>query len=130
MTEIKTSRKISHKLSISINPELTDAEKQEAALFIRDQINNKSIEKTMFDIPVSLTWRIADETDLLHYYTSDGGRLGDAVVKEHAKLVLSDVGLSFKPLYCAQHNKFANGGSNVNDGPNCIKDFTVFVLGS
>ena len=96
MTAFNTCRKISHMLSISINPELTDAETREIALSICEVLNNKSIEKTMFDIPVSLTWRIAYETDLLHYYTSDGGMLGDAVVKEHTKMVLSDIQTEYK----------------------------------
>jgi hypothetical protein len=91
MNAIQPRKKITHMLSTSLNTELSDAEKQDIKLAIYDVLNNISIEKTIFNVSVSITWRVTNETDLLHYYTNCGGMLGDAVVKEHTKMVLSDI---------------------------------------
>ena len=82
----------SHILNIFINEELCENEKSTIISTIYNTINNIQIDKNILDTHIPLKWRVSDETDLLHYYTSGCvGILSDIAVQEHVKMTLIDI---------------------------------------
>ena len=80
----------SHILNIKLDKSLSEDEKRIILFDIYDLINEKDIKKNISNTVISITWRVYDESDLLHYFT-DSGILSDKVVYEHTKLLLNNI---------------------------------------
>jgi hypothetical protein len=80
----------SHILNIKIDKSLSEDEKRIILFDIYDLINEKDIKKNISNTVISITWRVYDESDLLHYFT-DSGILSDKEVYEHTKLLLNNI---------------------------------------
>ena len=78
-------------LSLFINENLNQSEKNTIISTIYDKINGELIKKRVFGANVEIKWRIEDKNDLLHYYTNIYGTISDEGIFEHTKQVLSDV---------------------------------------
>lgn len=82
----------SHILNIELDGSLNESERMDILADIYRMINEKKIEKHISNADIPLTWRVYDETDLLHYYT-DAVYLEDKGVYKHTKLLLNDLKL-------------------------------------
>jgi hypothetical protein len=80
----------SHILNIKLDKSLSEDEKRIILFDIYDLINEKDIKKNISNTVISITWRVYDESDLLHYFT-DSGILSDKEVYEHTKLLLNNI---------------------------------------
>ena len=83
----------SHILIITMNDELCETEKETIIYTIYDMINDKTIEKNIEDIHISIKWMVLHKKDLLHYYTryENGIILGNNTILHHTKLILNDI---------------------------------------
>lgn len=81
----------SHVLNITIENSLNEHQKRDIMNKIYFLLNEKEIEKNIFNINVRIKWRVYNENNLLRYFTDVAGIFGDRAVKEHTKLVLQDI---------------------------------------
>ena len=82
----------SYILTIIINEELCENEKNIIISTIYNFINDKIIVKNISGNNIPITWRISNEKDLLHYYTNNFCFiLSDNLVQDHTKLLLNDI---------------------------------------
>ena len=78
----------SHILNIKIDNCLSEDEKKEILLDIRDLINEKVIIKNISNTDIGVKWRTID---FYHYFTDGNGILSDKGIYEHTKLLLNDI---------------------------------------
>lgn len=81
----------SHVLNITIENSLSEHQKRDTMNKIYYLLNEKEIEKNIFNTNVRIKWRVYNKNNLLRYFTDVAGILGDRAVKEHTKLVLQDI---------------------------------------
>ena len=81
----------SHILTIDIDKELCDDDKNEVESIIYDTINNKVIIKNVLNMNVPIKWIVSNSNDLLTYHTDVKGMLGDTAVHEHTQILLNDI---------------------------------------
>lgn len=84
-----------HILTFFISNELCESDKKDVISSIYNMLNEKEITKFIFnnnaDVSISMKWRVADETNLLQYYTDGNVLLSDMGIQAHTKMVLRDI---------------------------------------
>ena len=85
---IKLYGQFSHILTIKLDKNLSDDEKEQVLLDIYELLHNNIILKHISNTIVGLKWRTID---LHHYYTGGDGMFGDTAIHEHTKLLLNDI---------------------------------------
>jgi hypothetical protein len=78
----------SHILNIEIDKCLSEEEKKQILLDIRDLINEKDIIKNISNTNIGVKWRTID---FYHYFTDGNRILADKAIYEHTKLLLNDI---------------------------------------
>lgn len=79
-------------LNIFIDEQLNESEQTMIVSTIYERINEKEIEKNIAGSIISIKWSVANEINLLQYYTKDSSELlSDQGIHEHTKQVLNDI---------------------------------------
>jgi hypothetical protein len=86
---IKKYGSFTHILTIFLNNKLSETEKSTVISSIYSMLNRKPIQKNILGSDFRLTWSVANENNLLHYYSN--GYLSDFAIKIHTELVLNDI---------------------------------------
>ena len=95
-TYIAKYGKFSHILNVVLHESLSENEKTTVLSTIYDMLNDKEVSVNHTDYysvtNIRIKWRVANETDLLHYYTDGGGGLfADCAILQHTQKVLEDL---------------------------------------
>ena len=83
---------VSHILNIYINTELCESEQNTVISTIYEKLNENNIVKNITGLDFILSWKVSNETDLLHYYTNGCGFImSDTSVQLHTKMVMNEI---------------------------------------